>query len=556
MPDIQLTLQGNDLGFLKMVAGAWGIDLVAPDVHTALPLLVNALLNRSLVSEIIESLPGEAHAALEALQHSDGVMPWAMFTRRFGEVRAMGAARRDRERPDLKPATPAEVLWYRALIGKAFLALAGEPQEYAYIPEDLLDLIDPLSDSSVAPLGRPASPGESAVALPASDRVLDHACTLLAALRLGLDPAALDTSDWNSPPAALRALLAAAGLLDAQGMPVPEPARAFLEAPRGQALASLARAWMDSERFNDLHLLPGLAFEGEWRNDPLAARRTVLDLLSHLPQGTWWSLSAFVSGVAERQPDFQRPAGDYDTWFIRRESDGAFLRGFAIWDEVDGALLRFLITGPLHWLGIFDLAAPAAGAAPTAFRHSAWSAVLWHGSAPDLPKETAQARASSDGLIRAPAGMPRAARYQLARFCQWEGETAQEYRYRVTPGALERARAQGLRSTHLVSLLKKHAAPPLPPTLISALERWEKLGTQAHTERPVLLRVTAPEILTALQKSPAGRHLGETLNSTTALIRPGGEEALLRALAELGYLAERKDARGKDGKVIRPGEEV
>ena len=93
MPDIQLTLQGNDLGFLKMVAGAWGIDLVAPDVHTALPLLVNALLNRSLVSEIIESLPGEAHAALEALQHSDGVMPWAMFTRRFGEVRAMGAAR-------------------------------------------------------------------------------------------------------------------------------------------------------------------------------------------------------------------------------------------------------------------------------------------------------------------------------------------------------------------------------------------------------------------------------------------------------------------------------
>ena len=127
MPDLQLTLQGNDLGFFKMVAGAWGIDLVAPDVHTALPLLVNALLNRSLVSEIIESLPAEARQALEAVQQNDGVMPWAMFARRFGDVRGMGAARRDRERTDLKPASPAEYLWYRALIGKAFLSQGGEP---------------------------------------------------------------------------------------------------------------------------------------------------------------------------------------------------------------------------------------------------------------------------------------------------------------------------------------------------------------------------------------------------------------------------------------------
>jgi hypothetical protein len=540
MPDIQRTLQGNDLGFLKMVAGTWGIDLVAPDVHTALPLLVNALLNRSLVLEIIEGLPGEARHALEAVQQGEGVMPWAMFTRRFGEVRAMGAARRDRERPDLKPASPAEILWYRALIGKAFLGLTAEPQEYAYIPEDLLDLIGPLSESSQSPLGRPASPGETAHVIPASDRVLDHACTLLAALRMGMNVDALETSTWNIPARALRGLLYSAGLVDAQWMPIPEPARAFLEAPRGQALVELSRAWMDSQSFNELRMLPGLAFEGEWRNDPATARQSILDLLTHLPEDQWWSLPAFVSGVSERQPDFQRPAGDYDSWFIRRESDGTFLRGFHTWDEVDGALVRFLITGPLHWLGIFDLAAPSAGAAPTAFRHSGWGQALWHGSPPDLPKEVAQARASSEGLIRMPPLAPRAARYQIARFCQWETESPQEYRYRVTPGALERARAQGLRTSHLVSLLRKYASGPLPPNLLSALERWEKLGTQAHTERPILLRVSSADILAALAKTPAGRHLSETLNPTTAIIRPGGEDAVLRALAEMGYLPERK----------------
>lgn len=540
MPDLQLTLQGNDLGFFKMVAGAWGIDLVAPDVHTALPLLVNALLNRSLVSEIIESLPAEARQALEAVQQNDGVMPWAMFARRFGDVRGMGAARRDRERPDLKPASPAEYLWYRALIGKAFLSQGGEPQEYAYIPDDLLELIGPLPGSSPAPLGRPASPGETAHAIPVSDRILDHACTLLAALRLGLDIDRLDTAHWNLPAAALRGLLASAGLLDAKGLPVPEPARSFLEAPRGQALADLAGGWMDSQSFNELRMLPGLAFEGEWRNDPAAARQVILDLLSHLPQGQWWSLAAFVSGVAEYQPDFQRPAGDYDSWFIRRESDGAFLRGFSTWDEVDGALVRFLITGPLHWLGIFDLAAPAAGAAPTAFRLSAWGAALWHASPPQLAKENAQTRVTSDGLIRMPLLAPRVARYQIARFCHWETETGEEYRFRITPAALERARGQGLRPNHLVALLRKHAAAPLPPTLLSALERWEKLGTQAHTEHPTLLRVTSADILAALSKTSAARYLGEQLNPTIVVIRPGGEDAVLRALADLGYLPERK----------------
>ena len=53
---------------------------------------------------------------------------------------------------------------------------------------------------------------------------------------------------------------------------------------------------------------------------------------------------------------------------------GDYLRGFSTWDEVDGALVRFLITGPMHWLGLVDLAAPrlpARRAPPSALRLSA-----------------------------------------------------------------------------------------------------------------------------------------------------------------------------------------
>jgi hypothetical protein len=316
--------------------------------------------------------------------------------------------------------------------------------------------------------------------------------------------------------------------------------RTFLEASRGDALALLGRSWLESSTFNELRLLPGLDFEGNWDNHPRETRHRLLGLLSQLPQEPWWSLNAFIAMLREKLPDFQRPGGDYESWFIRRAgSEKDWLHGFQSWDEVDGALLRFLITGPLHWLGWYDLTVPEPGAPPAAFRPSVWAAALWQGSAPGgLPPETGQIRVNPDGRLKIPTLAPRTVRYQISRFCQWESENAEEYRYRLTPASLERARQQGLRTPALLSLLRRSATPPLPPTLEQALERWEKLGAQASLEPAVLLRLAAPEILAALRKSRAARHLGEALSPTVVIIRPGGEEPIRQALAELGYLTE------------------
>ncbi len=537
MPDLLHTLQGHDLGFLKMVAGLWGMDLNAPDVRTALPALTGTLLNPSLVPEVVEALPNPAQQALQAILANEGRMSWPQFCRKFGEVRTMGTARRDRERPDLKPVSPAEMLWYRALIGRAFLNVTPEPQEFAYIPDDLVELLPSLAASIEQPLGRPASRLECAHPIPANDHILDQACTLLAALRMGSEIDNLPIEE-NIPRPILQRLLYAANLLDANQLPQPEPVRKFLEAPRGQALATLAEAWMQSTNFNELRLLPGLVCEGEWINTPLQTRHFLLNLLSHLPQDNWWSLSAFTSAVREQNPDFQRPAGDYDSWFIRKADSDQYLRGFASWDEVEGALIRFLITGPMHWLGIYELAAPEPGALPTAFRPTAWAASLWHGQPPaGLRVEEASLKVLADGRLVLPELTPRPVRYQIARFGRWLPPVHGEYTYLLTPESLERARQQGLKPAHLLSLLRKHAVGPLPPTLLQALDRWEQSGVQARIERVTLLRTTSPEVMAAIRRSRAARFLAEALNDTTVIVRPGAEEALLRALAETGYLA-------------------
>ena len=223
-----------------------------------------------------------------------------------------------------------------ALICRSFFDSPTGPEEFAYIPEDMLALLPAPGAQAREPLGRPASPLERTHPVLANDRLVDHATTLLAALRLGLplEEVHLYQTGWESPafPLApppltlgvLQSLLTAAALLDGTGLPQVEPVRVFLEAPRGDALAILARAWLDSSLFNDLRLVPTLKVEGEWQNDPRHARQSVIDFILTVStpddrgERPFWSLSAFVQSIRQHNPDFQRPAGDYDSWFCAR----------------------------------------------------------------------------------------------------------------------------------------------------------------------------------------------------------------------------------------------
>jgi hypothetical protein len=432
------------------------------------------------------------------------------------------------------------VLWYRAFVARAFFDTQAGPVEFAYIPDDLLPLIPGVAGSEKPMYGRQASAMEYASVSRSHDLILDHACTLLAALRLSIGiPEAFTSSGGESLTSRfLISVLIAGGLLDEANQPLPEPVQLFLEAKRGEALKQLFLSWKQSVGTNELSLLPDLVIEGNWANDPLIARGTVLEYLSTLPTGIWWSVSSFISAIKQRNPDFQRPAGDYDSWFIRASTSGEYLRGFDYWDQVDGRLIRYIITGPLHWLGVLDLARPETEHEVTAFRLSSWAKELLSGKAPKgLPVEEEPLVVRSDARLSARRLVPRRVRYQVARFCEWVKETPDEYHYRISPMALSRARKQGLSVSQLISLLNRHAKV-VPPSLIEALERWEKHGSEVRFEKVVVLRVVSEDILILLRKSRASRFLGESLGPTSVTVNGGAIDKVMGALAELGYLGE------------------
>ena len=540
MPNLSESLQGRDLGHLRIIAELWGVKLEEQETSAALIHLNRALLDSSVVNTMVLGLTEEARGTLDDLIRHAGRLPWAQFTRTYGEVREMGVAKRDRERPQEHPSSVVEVLWYRAIVARAFFDSPTGPEEFAYIPDDLKALMPTAGGTGVPMIGRQASAQEYACIAPANDRILDHACTYLAALRLGTDLPEAFTSQSGEILSGqfIQSILSASELLDEAGVPIPEPVRIFLEAKRGEALAQLFRSWKDSKLINELRLLPDLILEGNWKNDPLVTRQTLLDCLANIPADTWWNLGSFVSGIKQRLPDYQRPAGDYDSWFIRNRTGGEYLRGFEAWDEVDGRLIRYVVSGPLHWLGVLDLARQEDDQEVTAFRLSGWSKALLKGEPPKgLPQEVDLLVARSDARVSARRLVPRRARYLVSRFCEWEKETPEEYIYRISTVSLARARQQGLTVTQLISLLNRYAKT-VPPSLVKALERWEKQGVEVRMERMVVLRVVSEDILQALRKSRASRFLGESLGPTTMAVKAGAVDKVLGVLAELGYLGE------------------
>ena len=538
MPDLYHILLKYDIGHLRIVAGLWGLELDSSDADSAAEELSASLLDFEAVRETIDILPADARAALFSLVESGGKMEWVAFARKFGEIREMGEAKRDRERPHLRPTSLAENLFYRGLIAKAFFDASKGAQEFAYVPEDLLEIIkEEMKEESVLkagekmtePLGRLATPVEKAFEILASDRILDDATTLLAALRVG-------KSDWQSD-LPLTTLLTTAGLLK-KDAPQADKIKTFLEAPRTDALKLLIEAWQSSQTFDELRLLPGILCEGEWKNQPLVTREFLLDLVNPIPQNKWWSIPAFIRTIKEKFPDYQRPAGDYDSWFIKRESDGQYLRGFAYWDQVDGALVKYFIQ-TLHWLGMADLASPEEGKEATAFR-VVGSKV--EGQRSDLRPSTFDGKITvvSNGKIVISRLFSRAVRYQISRFCEWGEEKVDEYQYQVTAQSLTAAKEQGLKAEQLLSLLVKYTNGTVPPALVKALKQWEAHGTEARVESLLVLRVSRPEILEEMRKSKAGKFLGEMLSPTAVVVKGGAIQKVMDALAELGLLAEMK----------------
>lgn len=576
MRSLLVSLRESDAALLPILAKRWGVDTSNMNTIDASAALSVAMLEAPRAERMWASLTDEQRGALQTLIGARGKMALVLAERVLGKIRKMGAGAIQREKPDENPASIGEALFYRGLIFEGFEQVPAGARPVVYVPDDLMAVLpahktsyDAFEPSPPAPGPAPApyidDDGPTIDALdadaldaitPADTSIVDDMTTLLAyiqinqpmlesddeTLRLGDDDrAALTGHLLYSDAMRLSFMLEIAVSADLVEVSAGQTAvrraeaRRWLEEKRALQLKRLADAWRVSPIYRDLWHVPGLNPEPTgWPYDPIVARQAVmLFLRDYVPRQSWWSIDELITTIKETEPDFQRPGGDYDSWYIRNEQ-GDYLTGFESWDAVEGALLEFYLLGPLHWLGMIDLAEDAA-------RLTAYGRAFVTGEAWPSPAETDEkVVVQPDGTLIATRRVPRIDRFQMARFTTWYSPATLEgapYTYRLNAQGIQQAEAQGITTGHIHAFVTRMLdGASLPAPITHLLEVWQAGPASSVTlERALILRTTAIETLDFIMDKPGlRRYMGARLGDTAAIVRADQWEALRDALGEHG----------------------
>ncbi len=556
------TLLDSDLARLQVIARLWEIELRSERRVDAAAELADAMARSDAVDRVLPRLTEDQRAALDDLLRRGGQMPWAAFARRWGQIRAIGPGRLVREELWRAPISAAEGLWFWGFLQRAFVDRPGGPLEVAFVPSELALYIPPPPPQDLPPPTPVAPPLHTTFE---ADSLADDLVILWAVLQAEpIPPLAEEQAasgvlpDGAAQMPAVRAMLARMHaparrrlpflytLAMEQGWvrvderrrlrPVPDRMLPWLRAGVWEQWTALARAWMESRRWNDLAAVPTLAPDPRlgWPHDAWAARQEFLAVLRQCTPQAWYAVETFAAYVREHAPDFLRADGDYESWAPRDALTGAALRGFEAWVAVEGALVAYYLTGPLAWLGVVELGRASPDMPYAAFRLSEAGAALLGMTAPPSLPDVPPIRLRGDGTLLIPPRR-RYAHFQLSRVARFVAVEGGAYRYRLTPASLARARQQRIPPERIIAFLEEATAAPLPRSLRRALLQAYGQGERVRLARTWVLRARDPALLDlpALQ-----RYVQERLGPGAATIRVEDRDRVLSLLIREGVLPE------------------
>jgi len=576
MKNLHQCLIDCDIAMLRAIAQRRGITLASNRQREVVEQLAEELTQPQSTAAILERLRPQERDALESLVSEGGRNKLHLFVHQYGEIRAFGPGSLEREQPWENPVSAAEGLWYSGLIHRAFDEVEGQTSEFIFLPQDLLPLLPGAEKRSpifiVETASTPGATGEGNLALvqdtwaflsylqnedvkPLKDGSLAR-CDVERITERLLVKEDEDATERLTFLHHLCQRLGLAHISESFLKPNPPEAKRWLKAPRTEQLLALQEAWRDDPGWNELWRVESLRCEPTgWRNDPLLARKKILQHLAKCPPEQWLSLASFVEAIKESDPDFQRPDGDYTSWYIRTASlgrsptslgrrtkgtrgqvaTGQYLTGFEHWDRVEGALIVYLLTKPLHWLEITSLGYDAEGNVRS-FLITSWGAAFL-GLPGEMPVEASPPPmiVQPDFTIVAPAGGSLYDRFQLERVAAWQS-SGDSYVYRLTRHSLARGLRQGIEIEMVLAFLKRASGGKVPRSVVAALRNWDKRRGQIRLRRALLLQVESELTMEELSSSSQTRaYLREIISPKVAIITREDWPKLLDELRKLGY---------------------
>jgi hypothetical protein len=354
----------------------------------------------------------------------------------------------------------------------------------------------------------------------------------------------------------VRALAEALGLLVVRGDALhAEHARVYFALPLVQRAERCYTCWLEGTFWNELLWLSGITLrpapspQALARPEVLRGRQAVLELVRAQAVGTWVSRAA-VLALARLRPGAhhvlaQRGGAGGETALPEKLFGWEFkVRG--VWlspreerAQVEAAFVAAVLEGPLHWLGLLDLDAPA-GQPPLAYRLAPAGAVLlgqgeW---SPELRDQQAGRLIVQPNFeLVALAPVQEATLLFLDEVAERQS-LEQVAQYRLTRERWLHALQQGASAAALIQRLETLAQTPLPQNLGYSLLEWERQARRVRLTRVVtLLEVQEAALLDAFLADPAlAPFFLRRLTPTAALVERRHLPALYAALLERGEL--------------------
>jgi hypothetical protein len=479
---------------LEAIADGWRVSLTDEQLPEIVDRLVAEMTQPESVRAVVQRLSDEEKQAL-AFVAAQGRVKVHVLTRKYGQVRRLGAGRLEWEAAWRQPASVAERLWFLGLIYRAYAVDEAYHGEVFDVPPEIRRILPPMDVA--LPVFSVRSTAEPSLLRDEGDSLARDVFVVLSHLRNHdvrakegvlakheLDRIRNRLTGTERPRTLLLWRICEQAELVHREDGLWQPTQRAAMWLKRDALSrqwTLFQAWLKDAGWNELCAMPSVRCEDTgWRHDPVLARESLLRHLRECPLDVWLDIDSLVNAIHDTDPDFLRPDGDYESWYIRDAESGQYVVGFANWGEVEGALIRYLLEHALFWLGVVALGYPQQAERAAAFTVTEIGrALLFEQEAPAagegaLPGQEPAKRIvlGSDLSVLVPSTASWYDRFLVERFARWVEEHEGATCYTLDDRSVERALSRGVTVPQIEAFLRRATGSRLPPKVQRALKAW------------------------------------------------------------------------------------
>ncbi|MFN8496306.1 MAG: helicase-associated domain-containing protein [Anaerolineae bacterium] len=297
------------------------------------------------------------------------------------------------------------------------------------------------------------------------------------------------------------------------------------------------------------------------RTEVAIGRHLVLRVLAYLPDDAWIRLDDLFAVLRVVWREFNqgfwlryRGGGEQTgAWYVARDGAPLAAKSDLDWRRGQGAFIREMLTGPLHWLGLVDLA--VSGRDVTHVRFHGLADILWGRSdavlgatfatAPSAAANAAPANAVSvDGdVIRLDPVAGAAAHGMLERIAHLERAQPYEFVYRLDPAAVHRLFESGTDADRIGAEWAAAFGAAIPAAIHDRLSGWwQTYGSVRLYQNATVIEFSDDYALAEMKAiTSLAKVLIAEVSPRLVIIPREAADTLAAELTKAGYTPQRAD---------------